>query len=292
MKWLIKFLVLTVLLGAFVAACASTNSQIASKEYVLTTEIKDGNLIFLGVSDEINGMANPTLSANPGDIITVTLINGDMGQHDITFPEVKASTNMVKEKGQEASVTFTVPNVHGEMEYYDNVANHAELGMKGVLIVGTAKQSPVSSSQSASDPQVLAAFQKGACGSCHTISGIPNAVGVIAPNLSDVHTAALKHFSSGSYTGKAATPEEYIRESILNPNLFVAPTCPTGPCAPNIMPATLSTTLTTDEINSIVKYLNGLPAGAYSDSAGVAATAATTAPPSPRYRRRHRARPN
>ena len=39
------------------------------------------------------------------------------------------------------------------------------------------------------------------------------------------------------------------------------------------MPATLADTLTTDEINSIVTYLNGLPAGAYSDSTAAAVTA-------------------
>ncbi|MBK9923670.1 MAG: hypothetical protein IPP66_00100 [Anaerolineales bacterium] len=100
MKSFTKFLLLTVVLTAFIAACASTDSQLTSKEYVLTTEIRDGNLIFLGVSDEINGIANPTLSAGPGETITVTLINGGMGQHDITFPEVKARTEVVKEKGE------------------------------------------------------------------------------------------------------------------------------------------------------------------------------------------------
>ena len=111
MKSFAKFLILTVLLTAFTAACTGTNSQIASKEYVLTTEIKDGNLIFLGVSDEINGLANPTLNAEAGETITVTLINGGMGQHNINFPEAKASTKVVKEKGEETSVTFTVPGI-------------------------------------------------------------------------------------------------------------------------------------------------------------------------------------
>jgi copper-containing nitrite reductase len=283
MRSVVKFLILIGLLTVIVTACASTNSQTSGKEYVLTTEIKDGNLIFLGVSDEINGKPNPTLSANPGETITVTLINGGMGQHNITFPEIKVSTDMVKEKGQEASVTFTVPNTHGQMEYYDNVANHAELGMRGVLLVGTTgeaspstQNSIQSSGQSSADPQVIAAFQKGACGSCHTIPGIPNAAGVIAPNLSDVHLAAMKHLGSGSYTGKATTSEEYIHESIIDPNLFVAPTCPTGPCPSNVMPANLSTTLTSDEINSIVKYLDGLPAGAYG-SGDKTTTAATPA---------------
>lgn len=279
MKSFAKFLLLTVLLTAFIGACASKNSQLPSKEYVLTTEIKDGNLIFLGVSDEINGLANPTLNANAGETITVTLINGGMGQHDITFPEIKEGTKVLQEKGEEASVTFTVPNVHGEMEYFDSVANHAELGMRGILLVGTGAQPAVSSAQSSGDPMVLAAFQKGACGSCHTIAGIPNAMGVIAPDLSDVHLAALKHFDSGSYTGKATTSEEYIHESILEPNLFVAPKCPTGACTPNLMPATFANTLTSDEVNSIVKYLDGLPAGAYgTEAADTAAPAAQQAP--------------
>ena len=279
MKKILIFLGATIVLAASIAACTGSNSQITSKEYVLTTEIKDGNLIFLGVSDEINGVANPTLNANPGETITVTLINGGMGQHDITFPEVKTSTGMVKEKGEDASVTFTVPNTHGEMEYFDSVANHAELGMRGVLLVGTAGQSPASSAPGSGDPQVLAAFQKGACGSCHIIPGIPNAAGVIAPDLSDVHLAALKHIDDGSYTGKAATAEEYIHESILEPNLFIAPKCPTGACMSNVMPATLKDSLSADEINSIVKYLDGLPAGAYgTGDAAVAAPVAAQAP--------------
>ncbi len=279
MKKFAKFFGVAIALAVFIAACTGTNSQVIGKEYVLTTEMKDGNLIFLGVSDEINGISNPTLSAKPGEIITVTLINGGEGQHDITFPEVQASTGVVKDKGEATSVTFTVPNTHGEMEYYDSVANHAELGMRGILVVSMTEVAPVSASSSMSngDPQVLAAFQKGTCGSCHTIAGIPNAAGVVGPDLSDISMTAEEHFKSGSYTGKATTVEEYIHESILDPNLFIAPTCPTGACAPNIMPAALADTLTTDEINSIVTYLNGLPAGAYSDSN----TAAVTIPQTP-----------
>ena len=197
MKKFVKFFGVAIVLAVFIAACTGTNSQIIGKEYVLTTELKDGNLIFLGVSDEINGISNPILSARPGETITVTLINGGEGQHDITFPEVQASTGVVKEKGEATSVTFTVPDVHGEMEYYDSVANHAELGMRGTLVVSETEQSPVSSAMmSSGDPEVLAAFQKGACGSCHTIAGIPNAAGVIAPDLSNVNAAADEHIKS------------------------------------------------------------------------------------------------
>ena len=277
MKNFFKFLVLTILLGLFIAACTGTSFQPVDKEYVLTTDLREGRLVFLGVSDEINGIENPTLSAAPGSTITVTLINGGEGQHDITFPEVNVSTDVVKEKGEEASVTFAVSTVHGEMEYFDSVANHAELGMRGILMVSTSDVMPAAvSSTSNGDPAVLAAFQKGACGSCHGIDGIPNAVGVVAPSLSNLSMAAEEHLKSDAYTGAATTVEEYIRESILDPNLFIAPTCPTGACAPNVMPAALADTLTEDELNSIVTYLNGLPAGAYGTS-----ETAVTAPQAP-----------
>ena len=276
-----KFTVLfaaAILLAVFAVACSGTSFQPIDKEYVLTTDLRDGNLVFLGVSDEINGIENPTLSAAPGSTITITLINGGEGQHNVTFPEINATTGAVKQKGQEASVTFKVPDVHGEMEYYDSTANHAELGMRGVLVVSQTAVSPGSSSATMSngDPAVLAAFQKGACGSCHTIAGIPNAVGVIAPDLSDISMAADEHIKSDAYTGTATTAEEYIHESIIDPNLFLAPTCPTGACAPNIMPATMSETLTTDEINSITTYLKGLPAGAYGETSVADAPQAPT----------------
>ena len=268
MKKFTIFFGVAILLAVFITACTGTSFQAVDKEYVLTTDLRDGNLVFLGVSDEINGIENPTLSAAPGSTITVTLINGGEGQHDITFPEVHASTEVVKEKGEEASVTFKVSTVHGEMEYYDSVANHAELGMRGVLMVSTSDVIPaaMSSTTSNGDPAVLAAFQKGACGSCHVIAGIPNAAGVIAPDLTNISVLADEHIKSSEYTGSATTAEEYIHESIVDPNVFLAPKCPTGACLPNVMPATMSETLTTDEINSITTYLKGLPAGAYGET--------------------------
>jgi copper-containing nitrite reductase len=263
---LIKIGIFFLFLAIVLAACGSQMTQIISKEYVLTTELKDGNLFFLGVSDEINGQPNPTLSAEPGETITVTLINGGQGQHDITFPLIKASTGLVTEKGEEVSVTFKVPNQDGELSYYDSVGNHAELGMRGVLKVGagqTADQ-PVSGSMQNST-EVVTAFQKGTCGSCHTIAGIPNAKGMVGPDLTNVKLDAEKYLTSGGYHGSAKSVEDYVRESILKPDVFVSPSCPMGACPMGVMPPTMSQTLSQDEINAIVGYLSSLPEGAYSD---------------------------
>ena len=262
-------------------ACANAGTEISTKEYVLTTELKDGNFFFLGVSDEINGQANPILIARPGQTITVTLINGGEGQHDLTFPAVKASTGLVKEKGEEASVTFTVPNTDHVLEYLDSVGNHAKLGMRGVLQVGAGKAAeqpaeqpanfPVQNSADPQKAEVLAAFQKGTCGSCHTIPGIPNAKGVIGPDLGDNAMMAEEHLSDDSYTGSAKSADEYIRESILKPDIFVSQACPTGPCLAGVMPSTMSQIINENEINSIVGYLNGLPGNAYGESSSTPA---------------------
>jgi len=263
---LIKIGVFFLLLAIVLAACGSQMTQIISKEYVLTTELKDGNLFFLGVSDEINGQANPTLSTEPGETITVTLINGGQGQHDLTFPLIKASTDLVTEKGEEVSVTFKVPNQDGELSYYDSVGNHAELGMRGVLKVraGQTADQPVSGSMQNS-AEVVTAFQKGTCGSCHTIAGIPNAKGMVGPDLTNVKLDAEKYLTSGGYHGSAKSVEDYVRESILKPDVFVSPSCPMGACPMGVMPPTMSQTLSQDEINAIVGYLSSLPEAAYSD---------------------------
>lgn len=75
------------------------------------------------------------------------------------------------------------------------------------------------------------------CSSCHAING---AGGQIGPELTTVY---------------AAKGEEYIRESILLPNAVIAPECPTGTCPSGVMPQTFGETLSEDDLNSIVSYL-------------------------------------
>ncbi len=112
------------------------------------------------------------------------------------------------------------------------------------------------------EPQaVAAAFQKGGCGACHSVPGIPGAVGTIGPDLSNVSNVAATHVTESDYTGTAKTAEEYILESIREPDAFVAHDCPTGMCQSGLMPATLNDLLTSDEINMIVGYLATLPGG-------------------------------
>lgn len=92
---------------------------------------------------------------------------------------------------------------------------------------------------------------KAACIGCHVIPGIPAAVGQVGPDLSNIGV-------DGASRIPGYTAEQYIRESLLNPNAFIAPECPAGPCLPNLMVQNLGDTLTAEEIDTIVAYLASL----------------------------------
>ncbi|MFQ5612632.1 MAG: c-type cytochrome [Anaerolineae bacterium] len=96
-----------------------------------------------------------------------------------------------------------------------------------------------------------AAFAKGGCGACHTLPGITGAVGQFGPDLSEIGEEAAERIAGYS-------AEEYIRESILDPDAFIAPKCPAGDCPPGAMPQNFAETLSEDELNLIIGYLSTL----------------------------------
>ena len=58
------------------------------------------------------------------------------------------------------------------------------------------------------------------CNSCHDVTK-PYPGGDYGPNLANIATVADKLIKSAAYTGKAKTVEEFFRESIVNPNVFI-----------------------------------------------------------------------
>jgi nitrite reductase (NO-forming) / hydroxylamine reductase len=272
----IRSIVFLLLMVVVLAACGGSKENLSTREYILTTEFINGNMSFMGVGGEINGILNPTLVAEAGETVTVTLVNGGWGKHDIYFPDLKIGTKEVTEKGETASVVFKVPDQETELEYHDSVAHHAELGMLGVLQVSSK---PVMASAASPAPVVEAniaqAFQKGGCAACHVIPGVPNAVGSIGPDLTNIGVTAGERVKAAGYKGKAATAEEYIRESVATPSVFVSPDCPTGPCQDGLMPS-FAGVLSEDEVQKIVGYLASLPEGA-SQLAPAASTGEVTA---------------
>ncbi|MGE5251264.1 MAG: copper-containing nitrite reductase [Bacteroidota bacterium] len=138
MKSRLKFLVLVLLAALTLAACGGRAST-QEGGYVLTTALRDGKLVYVGVGSEIAGQVNPSLEAKPGEKVTVTLINGEGAQHDLFLPDLDAKTSRVTGQGNSTSVTFTAPTRPGSYKYMDSVPGHAEAGMQGYLLVGGAQ---------------------------------------------------------------------------------------------------------------------------------------------------------
>jgi cytochrome c oxidase subunit II len=85
----------------------------------------------------------------------------------------------------------------------------------------------------------LAVFNNNGCGSCHTFTPA-NAKGTVGPDLDDLSAEAKK----------AGKPEdEFVRESIVDPNAYIAPGY-----APNVMPKTFGT-LPKSQLDALVQYL-------------------------------------
>lgn len=101
-------------------------------EFTLKTMLGEGGFYFLGVGGEIDGIKNPDLHVKEGDIVKVTLINGDGVEHDLVI--FGRMAEHVKEKGEATHLVFRADEA-GEYSYYCAVPGHREAGMEGLLIV-------------------------------------------------------------------------------------------------------------------------------------------------------------
>ena len=116
MKNLHKFLILLVLLS-LLAACTPGAGTAVTTEYVLTTALRDGKFVYLGVDGSINGQVNPALHANPGETITVLLVNSGEGAHDIVFPALNVHSDTISKRGETTTLTFSVPGTDAALDY-------------------------------------------------------------------------------------------------------------------------------------------------------------------------------
>lgn len=115
---------------------AQASAQVV--EYTLRTQIGgDPVMAFVGVGGDIDGVTNPELTANVGDTVRLTVINGDPALHDLRIDEFGVATGELLEDEQTVVVEFVVTQP-GEFTYYCSVPGHREIGMYGLLrVTGT-----------------------------------------------------------------------------------------------------------------------------------------------------------
>lgn len=75
-----------------------------------------------------DGTRNPTLKANKGDIVRITITNSETMTHDIAMEKLGIKSNTLNEKGSSTSITFTAVDSD---TYYCTVPGHRAAGMVG-----------------------------------------------------------------------------------------------------------------------------------------------------------------
>jgi nitrite reductase (NO-forming) len=133
--------VLVVLLLLVLAACAlpeepepAAADLSGDVAYTLRTSMENG-LAFVGAGGDIDGVVNPTLVAQPGDTVSITLVNGDGMAHDLTVDAFGVTTGELSAKESAATITFTVDEA-GSYTYFCSLPGHQQAGMEGVIQVG------------------------------------------------------------------------------------------------------------------------------------------------------------
>jgi nitrite reductase (NO-forming) len=109
-------------------------------KYTLRSGIAEGRMVFIGVGGAVDGKVNPVLSAAVGQVVQVTLINGEGAEHDIAFPDQNTTSPRVTGKGASTTVAFRVTQ-DGDFTYFCSVPGHRLAGMEGKFLV-TPKPPP------------------------------------------------------------------------------------------------------------------------------------------------------
>ncbi|HET8736256.1 MAG TPA: cupredoxin domain-containing protein, partial [Pricia sp.] len=75
-----------------------------------------------------DGTRNPTLKANKGDRVRITITNGETMTHDIAMEKLGIKSNTLLEEGSTTSISFWA---EGDDTYYCTVPGHRAAGMVG-----------------------------------------------------------------------------------------------------------------------------------------------------------------
>ena len=124
-------------------------------EYTIKTVLgQTPPMAFIGVGGTIDGQINPNLTANVGDTVRITVINGDPVLHNMNIDEFNVTTGDLQTKDQSATVEFT-PDRPGDFVYYCSVPGHRDVGMWGTLTVMGEASAELANTQPSADVAVV-----------------------------------------------------------------------------------------------------------------------------------------
>lgn len=109
-------------------------SYIPDVRYTLRSGISEGRMVYIGVGGAIDGLANPVLSAAEGQVVQITLLNGEGAEHDIVFDGQDAKSPRITGSGTSTSLVFRAQKA-GDYIYFCSVPGHQLAGMQGQFLV-------------------------------------------------------------------------------------------------------------------------------------------------------------
>lgn len=115
-------------------AAPGPNAYIPDARYTLRSGIAEGRMTYIGQGGEIDGKVNPILTAVEGQVVQLTLINGEGAEHDIVFPDQNATSPRVTGKGASTTIAFRADK-SGDFVYFCSVPGHRLAGMQGQFLV-------------------------------------------------------------------------------------------------------------------------------------------------------------
>jgi len=116
------------------SAPAPAAGYIPDARYTLRSGIAEGRMVYLGVGGAIDGKVNPVLTAAEGQVVQLTLINGEGAEHDIVLPDQDARSPRVTGKGASTTIAFRAAK-SGDFVYFCSVPGHRQAGMEGQFVV-------------------------------------------------------------------------------------------------------------------------------------------------------------
>ena len=160
-----------------VNAAQTSGGQVV--EYTLKTIIgQTPAMAYIGVGGSIDGQINPHLTANVGDTVRITVINGAPVLHNLTIDEFGVTTGDLAAQDQQATVEF-VPDHPGDFVYYCSQPGHRQVGMFGTLTVsGEALASYVAAAPAT---ETVAAASTAAPAAADAVSIVRNPADLPAP---------------------------------------------------------------------------------------------------------------
>lgn len=118
------------------ASSAPAAAYVPGVRYTLRSGIAEGRMVFIGVGGTIDGQINPLLSAAEGQVVQVTLINGEGAEHDIVFDGQgpAGSSPHIVGRGASTNIAF-VAGKAGDYAYFCSIPGHRLSGMEGQFLV-------------------------------------------------------------------------------------------------------------------------------------------------------------